>query len=215
MQSTQAFCQEFPCILLEEANKSVNTGDFLDMLRKGNSRKGINLCQSKKFELALSSLFAKQVSMQSNLQELLKSELCCQMQVLETWLWRFMWMAIAHIFTIRYWRHPKLSSAGYDLLLYDRSGENSLFYLLKPPYVPNKLKEVAGQCKIYIQPLQKVLIDSSNEEEEIEVVRVWMLCASLMHHPSAALCTMFSVHFRIILDQLFHALHVRLWFPWA
>lgn len=68
---------------------------------------------------------------------------------------------------------PKLSSAGYELLLYDRSGENSSFYHLKPPYVPKKLKEVAGQCKIYIKPLQKdLVIDSSNEEEEIEVGRV-------------------------------------------
>lgn len=63
---------------------------------------------------------------------------------------------------------PKLFSAGYELFLFDRSGENSSFCHLKPPYLPKKLKEVAGQCKIYIKPLQKELLDS-NDNEDIEV----------------------------------------------
>jgi hypothetical protein len=63
---------------------------------------------------------------------------------------------------------PKLFSAGYELFLFDRSGENSSFCHLKSPYLPRKLKEVAGQCKIYIKPLQKELLDS-NDKEDIEV----------------------------------------------
>ena len=53
-------------------------------------------------------------------------------------------------------------------MLYDRAGENSSFCPLNHPYLPRKLKEVAGQCKIYIRPLQKDLVDSDTEEE-IEV----------------------------------------------
>ena len=51
----------------------------------------------------------------------------------------------------------KLTTTGYELLLYDIAGENSSFCPLKPPYIPRKLKEVVGQCKIYIKPLQKDL----------------------------------------------------------
>ena len=63
---------------------------------------------------------------------------------------------------------PKLCESGYNLMLYDRAGENSSFCPLNHPYLPRKLKEVAGQCKIYIRPLQKDLVDSDTEEE-IEV----------------------------------------------
>ena len=58
--------------------------------------------------------------------------------------------------------------SGYNLMLYDRAGENSLFCLLNHPYLSRKLREVAGQCKIYIRLLQKDLVDSDTEEE-IEV----------------------------------------------
>ena len=64
---------------------------------------------------------------------------------------------------------PKLAQSGYELLLYDRAGENSSFCPLKHPYLPKKLKEVAGQCKIYIKPLQKDLIESDNDEDEVQV----------------------------------------------
>ena len=63
---------------------------------------------------------------------------------------------------------PKLCESGYNLMLYDRAGENSSFCILNHPYLPRKLKEVAGQCKIYIKPLQKNLVESDTEEE-IEV----------------------------------------------
>ncbi len=43
------------------------------------------------------------------------------------------------------------------------------FCVLKHPHIPKKLKEVAGQSKIYIQPLQKDLIDLNDEDENVEV----------------------------------------------
>lgn len=64
---------------------------------------------------------------------------------------------------------PKLAQSGYELLLYDRAGENSSFFPLKHSYLLKKLKEVAGQCKIYIKPLQKDLIESDDDEDEPQV----------------------------------------------
>ena len=61
-------------------------------------------------------------------------------------------------------KFPKLNTTGYQMMLYDRSGENSSFCNLNPPYLPRKLKEVSGQCKIYVKPLQQDLIDSDDEE---------------------------------------------------
>ena len=62
--------------------------------------------------------------------------------------------------------YPKLASTGYELL-FDRSADVQSFCHLKPPYLP---KEVAGQCKIYVQPLQSdIEVTVSNEEEEIQV----------------------------------------------
>ena len=63
---------------------------------------------------------------------------------------------------------PKLAESGYDLQLYDRAGENSSFCVLKHPYLPRKLKVVAGQCKIYIKPLQKDLVETESDAEEVE-----------------------------------------------
>ena len=59
---------------------------------------------------------------------------------------------------------PKLNTTGYLMMLYHRSAENSSFCNLNPPYLPRKLKEVCGQCKIYVKPLQQDLIDSDHEE---------------------------------------------------
>ena len=63
---------------------------------------------------------------------------------------------------------PKLAESGYDLQLYDRAGENSSFCVLKHPYLPRKLKVVAGQCKIYIKPLQKDLVETESDAEDVE-----------------------------------------------
>ena len=66
--------------------------------------------------------------------------------------------------------YPKLASTGYELLLFDRSADVQSFCHLKPPYLPKKLKEVAGQCKIYVRPLQSdIEVTVNNEEEEIQV----------------------------------------------
>ena len=62
-------------------------------------------------------------------------------------------------------KFPQLASSGYELLLYHRGGEESAFCPLKPPYVPRRLKEVAGQCKIYIRPIQKDLIATITDTE--------------------------------------------------
>lgn len=65
---------------------------------------------------------------------------------------------------------PKLNSTEYELFLYDRSGKNPSFCHLKHPYIPKKLKVVAEQCKIYIKPIQKDLVDKfENEDDEIQV----------------------------------------------
>ena len=55
-------------------------------------------------------------------------------------------------------KFPKLGTSGYQLLLYHHSGEDSAFCSINPPYTPKRLKELVGQCKIYIRPLQKDLI---------------------------------------------------------
>ena len=60
-------------------------------------------------------------------------------------------------------KFPKLSSTGYELMLYDRASENSSFCILKSPYLPRKLKEVVGQCKIYVKPLQQDLLNSDDD----------------------------------------------------
>jgi hypothetical protein len=68
-------------------------------------------------------------------------------------------------------KFPQLATSGYTLLMYHRGGDESAFCPLKPPYTPKRLKEVAGQCKIYIKPLQKDLIDL-NEEDQVSNVEV-------------------------------------------
>jgi hypothetical protein len=67
-------------------------------------------------------------------------------------------------------KFPKLGTAGYQLLLYHWSGEESTFCVLNPPYVPKRLKELVGQCKIYIRPLQKDLIEESSNLPPAEVL---------------------------------------------
>ena len=53
-------------------------------------------------------------------------------------------------------KFPKLSEAVYELMLYQR-GKDAAFHTLKPPYTPSRLKEMCGQAKIYIRPLQNNL----------------------------------------------------------
>ena len=65
-------------------------------------------------------------------------------------------------------KFPLLQAAGgYELLLYQRGGEEQGFHKLPTPYSPARLKEVAGQAQIYIRPLQKNLLelDDSNKDQ--------------------------------------------------
>ena len=64
-------------------------------------------------------------------------------------------------------KFPQLATSGYELLMYHRGGDESAFCPLKSPYVPKRLKEVAGQCKIYIKPLQKYLIEGKPSSLEV------------------------------------------------
>lgn len=57
-------------------------------------------------------------------------------------------------------RFPLLNGAGgYELLLYQRGGEEQGFHLLPTPYTPARIKEVAGQANVYIRPLQNNLLE--------------------------------------------------------
>ena len=53
-------------------------------------------------------------------------------------------------------RFPKLSSVGgFDLLLFQRgSGKDAGFHRILPPNTAEHLKELCGQAKIYIRPVQ-------------------------------------------------------------
>ena len=66
-------------------------------------------------------------------------------------------------------RFPALSSCGYELLLYQRGGEDKGFHTLPIPYTPARLKDVAGQAIIYIWPLQRNITLSNQRGQESEV----------------------------------------------
>ncbi|KAJ7384022.1 hypothetical protein OS493_024034 [Desmophyllum pertusum] len=53
---------------------------------------------------------------------------------------------------------PLSLAGGYELLLFQRGGENRGFYSLPTPYSPSRLKDIAGQATIYIRPLQKDIL---------------------------------------------------------
>ncbi len=56
-------------------------------------------------------------------------------------------------------RFPQLNEAGgFDMLLYQRGGgEDSGFHVIKPPHTPSHLKNLCGQAKIYVRPVQQDL----------------------------------------------------------
>ena len=51
---------------------------------------------------------------------------------------------------------PKLAETGYEMLLYQRGVEGG-FFAIDQPYTPKRLKEAAGNVKIFVRPLQKDL----------------------------------------------------------
>lgn len=56
-------------------------------------------------------------------------------------------------------KFPKLLKTGYKLLLYQR-GEDAGFYNIPSPHTPQRIRDAAGNAKIYIRPLQKDLDES-------------------------------------------------------
>lgn len=60
-------------------------------------------------------------------------------------------------------RYAKLSSAGgYELLLYQRGGEEQGFHQLPPPHSPSRIKEIANASVVYIRPLQRDILDTED-----------------------------------------------------
>lgn len=53
--------------------------------------------------------------------------------------------------------YPLLADAGgFELFLFQRgNGDDAGFHVIEPPHVASRLKEVAGQAKIFIKPLQR------------------------------------------------------------
>lgn len=53
--------------------------------------------------------------------------------------------------------YPKLSEVGgFDFLMHQRGGGNDAgFHVINPPHTANRLKDLCGQAKIYIRPVQK------------------------------------------------------------
>lgn len=73
-------------------------------------------------------------------------------------------------------KYPKLENAGgYELMLHQRgAGDGAGFHPINPPYTPPKLKDISGQAKIYIRPMQRDLCidvseDDSSPQEKKEV----------------------------------------------
>ena len=67
---------------------------------------------------------------------------------------------------------PLKDAGGFELYLHQRgAGDDSGFHIIKPPHIASRLKELAGQAKIYIMPIQRDLIginitqDSSIKEK--------------------------------------------------
>ena len=67
-------------------------------------------------------------------------------------------------------RYSKLPDAGgYELLLFQRGGGDSAgFHLIRHPYTSSRLKEMCGQSKIYIRPLQKHIQLNKENHNELE-----------------------------------------------
>ena len=65
-------------------------------------------------------------------------------------------------------RFPQLSEVGgFDLMLFQRgTGEDAGFHRIHPPHTAVRLKELCGQAKIYIRPLQKDIVVASGEDRE-------------------------------------------------
>ena len=56
-------------------------------------------------------------------------------------------------------RFPKLVETGYELFMYQR-GEDAGFCNISSPHAAQRMRDAAGNAKIYIRPLQKDLNES-------------------------------------------------------
>ena len=64
---------------------------------------------------------------------------------------------------------PLALAGGYQLCLFQRRGEDQGLYKLPMPYLPARLKDVAGQAIIYIHPLQRnILSGLQNQEQDVQ-----------------------------------------------
>jgi len=64
-------------------------------------------------------------------------------------------------------RYPKLQNeGGYELLLYQRGGEQQGFHILPTPQTPSRIKEIANAAVVYIRPLQQDILDMEEHTEE-------------------------------------------------
>ncbi len=61
-------------------------------------------------------------------------------------------------------RYPQLSEiGGFDFLLYQRGGgRDAGFHAINPPHVVSWLKNLCGQAKIYIWPVQQDILLTTN-----------------------------------------------------
>ena len=70
-------------------------------------------------------------------------------------------------------RFPLLQAGGgYELLLYQRGGSEQGFHNIPPPYTPARIKELAGQAHVYVQPLQQDLDDIDENEPNWTTAKV-------------------------------------------
>lgn len=70
-------------------------------------------------------------------------------------------------------RFPLLQAGGgYELLLYQRGGLEQGFHNIPPSYTPARIKELAGQAQVYVQPLQQDLDDMEENETHCTTVKV-------------------------------------------
>lgn len=92
--------------------------------------------------------------------------------------------------------YPKLKDAGgFDLMLFQRgSGEDAGFHVINAPHTPGHLKDLCGQSKIYLRPLQKDIITAENtaeievelgNDEEVNKSLLFLYFISIKNHDQA------------------------------
>ena len=81
-------------------------------------------------------------------------------------------------------KFPKLENAGgFDLSLFQRGGGDDYgFHTISPPHTPTRLKDICGQAKIYIRPIQQ---DIDLEVRDVDIDQSQQVYSLfLIHIPS-------------------------------